>query len=102
MTITMRRELNQVKQKLAEVEIVVRSLVIKVNAHDERFDRIEKRLEKLDVLDTIQSTLEAFTSEIIASRKDRALMGLSFAEERAALLDHELRITRLERRDKPS
>lgn len=102
MPTAMRRELNQVKQELTEVKTVVRSLVVKVNAHDERFDRIEKRLEKLDLLDGIQRSLEVFTAEIIASRNERALMGQSFSEQRSALLDHELRLTRLERRVKPT
>jgi len=81
---------------------VVRNLAVKVVQHDERFDRIDEKLKKLEVLDQIKNTTDALAGELRASRAERALSDKSVRDQQTTLTDHELRLTRLERRGKPS
>lgn len=101
-----KQELNAVKtetgSRLDRLETITRTTAIVVAGHTEAFVRIEKRLTKLDELDGIKKSLEIFTSEIIASRHERTLMGKSFSNQQVTLSDHELRLTRIELRDKQS
>ena len=112
----MRQEMNEVKTRLGGVESrlgavetrlgaverTTRNLAIVVAGHTEAFVRIEKQLTKLDELDGLKKCLETFTSEIIASRRERVLMGKGFFDQQATLTNHELRLTRIELSRKPS
>ena len=90
-------------RELGDLNRTVRSIAITVTGHTEAFSRVEKLLSKHDgALERIEKSLEAFTAEIIASRNERALMGKSFSDQQETLTDHELRLTRLEPREKPS
>ena len=98
----MRQEMNEVKTRLTNVETTVRNIAIVVSGHTEVFVRIEKQLTKLDELDGIKKSLELFTAEIIASRHARTLTDKGFFDQQATLTDHELRLTRIELRNKQS
>ncbi len=89
-------------QEIKEVKKTVRNIAITVAGHTETLFRMEKQLSKLDTLDVIVKNLEVFTAEIIASRHERTLMGKSFFDQQETLTDHELRLTKLEPRDKQS
>lgn len=95
-------KVTNIDTRLSSVEKTTRNLAVVVAGHTEAFVRIEKQLTKLDELDAIKRILENFTSEIIASRHERTLMGKGFFDQQETLTDHELRLTRLERDRKPS
>ena len=95
-------KLHGVDMRLATVERTTHNIAVVVAGHTEAFGRIEKRLTKLDELDGLKKSVEVFTSEIIASRHERALTGKSFFDQQATLSDHELRLTRIELRGKQS
>jgi chromosome segregation ATPase len=87
---------------LTDLRGTVRRLAVKVANHDVRFDRIDEKLKKLDVLDQIKSSMDEMTGELRASRSERALFAQSFRDQQETLTNHELRLTRLERGGKPS
>jgi hypothetical protein len=87
---------------LASLKTTVRNIAITVSGHTETLSRMEKQLSKLDILDVIAKQLDVSTAEIIASRNERTLMGKNFFDQQEMLTDHELRLTRLEPRDKQS
>ncbi len=95
-------KLDGVDRRLTTVEKTTRNIAIVVAGHTEALGRIEKRLTKLDELDGLKKSLEIFTSEIIASRHARTLTDKSFFDQQSTLSDHELRLTRIELRDKQS
>jgi len=88
--------------RMDSFETVVRNLMITLAGHTEALGRIEKKLVKLDELDGLKKSLEVFTSEIIASRHERTLLGKSFFDHESTLTDRELRLTRIELRSKQS
>lgn len=98
----LKTDMVEVKSRLTSVEKTVRKTAIIVAGHTERFVWIEERLKKLDMLDDIKKSLEVFTAEIMASRSDRTLLGKGFFDQQVTLTDHELRLTRLERRSRPN
>ncbi|MFI5360752.1 MAG: hypothetical protein ACHQ49_02180 [Elusimicrobiota bacterium] len=89
-------------ERLDRLETLARNTAVTVAGHTEALGRIEKQLVKLDELDGLKKSLEVFTAEIIASRHERALMGKSFFDQQSTPTDHELRLTRIELRDKQS
>ena len=95
MTLPMRQELNDIKA-------AVRKIASTVVGHTETLGRMENQLLKLNELDGIKKSLDVFTAEIIASRRERVLMGKSFSDQQSTLTDHELRLTRIELRGKQS
>ena len=66
---------------LTDLRGTVRRLAIKVAHHDERFDQIDEKLKKLDVLDQIKSSMDAMTGELRASRAERSLFEKSFRDQ---------------------
>lgn len=60
------KKLDDVDMRLTTVEKTTRNIAIVVAGHTEAFDRIEKKLTKLDELDGLKNSLEVFTSEILA------------------------------------
>lgn len=96
------RRLDKVEGRLGKVETTLHNVVVVVSAHSERFDRLDEKLKKLDVLDQIKSTMDALAGDLKSSRDERALSNKTFREQQATLTDHELRIFRLERNAKPS
>ena len=95
-------KLDRVDVRLTTVEKTTRSIAIVVAGHTEALGRIEKQLTKLDELDGFKKSLEVFTSEIIASRHARTLTDKSFFDQQSTLSDHELRLTRIELKDRQS
>jgi septation ring formation regulator EzrA len=97
--------LDKVETRLDRVETTLRQVVITVSGHTEAISRIEQRLTKLDTkLDVFGEWMkrgDALMAEVLASRAERVLSDKSFRDQQSTLTDHELRITRLERR-KPS
>jgi len=98
----LKTDVGALKTDVGALKTITRNLAITVTGHTEALSRIERRLTKLDELDGLKKSLEVFTSEIIASRRDRALSGKTFFDQQATLTDHELRLTRIELRDKQS
>lgn len=110
----MRQEMNGMKTRLAGVETrlggvevrlggvekAVRNIAVVVAGHTETLVRLEQKLTKLDELDGLKTCLEVFTTEIIASRHERALAGKTFNDQQAMLTNHELRLTRIELHNK--
>jgi hypothetical protein len=90
------------KTDVCSLKTITHNLAITVTGHTEALSRIEQRLTKLDELDGLKKCLEVFTSEILASRRERTLAGKSFSDQQATLTDHELRLTRIELRSKQS
>ena len=99
---TLKTDVSTLKTDVSELKTLTRNTAIVVTGHTEALARIEQRLTKLDELDGLKKSLEVFTSEIIASRHERTLMGKSFSDQQATLTDHELRLTRIELRGKQS
>ncbi|MDX6770879.1 MAG: hypothetical protein SF051_15195 [Elusimicrobiota bacterium] len=94
------------RRELDDIKATTRKMAVVLAGNAERFSRIESRLDsidnKLETLNAVKQALESFTSEIIASRNDRLLFNRTFDDQRETLLDHELRLTRLERRGRSS
>jgi hypothetical protein len=97
----MKSHLGVADRRLDRLEATTRKIAVVVAGHAEQFDRINEKLDKISVLD-IKKSLDACMAEVIASRNERALMGRSFSDQQETLVDHELRLTRLERDRKPS
>ncbi|NNN04622.1 MAG: hypothetical protein HKL90_01845 [Elusimicrobia bacterium] len=95
-------DVKNLRTDINDMRGTMRSLVIVVARHEERFDRIDEKLKKLDVLDQMKGSMDALAGELASSRRERALSDISFRDHRDLLTDHELRLVRLERRDKPS
>jgi len=76
------------------------NIAIVVTGHTQEFVQIKAKMAKLEEFDGLKKSLEVFTSEIIASRHERTLMGKGFFDQQATLTDHELRLTRIELRGK--
>jgi archaellum component FlaC len=91
--------LDRVEARLDRVESTLHNVVVIVSGHTVAIARIEQQLTKLDKLDGLMKAVEAFTSEIIASRNERVLMNKGFFDQQSTLTDHELRLTRLERHE---
>lgn len=90
-------------RELRDLKTITRNTAIVVTGHTEILSRMENLLSKQGgTLDRMEKSVEAFTAEIIASRHERTLMGKSFSDQQEMLTDHELRLTRLEPRDKQS
>jgi len=98
----LKTDVNTLKADVGEVKTLARNTAIIVAGLAEDTVQIKKQLAKLDELDGVKKCLEVFTSEILASRREHALAGKGFIDQQAALTDHELRLTRLELRSKPS
>jgi hypothetical protein len=105
----MRQELNGVKKAVTDLavrtgrlETTVGKVAVEVSGHTERLVRIEAQLKKIDKIDRLMNSFDLMTSELLAMRSDRLLMGRSFSDQQAVLGDHEVRLTRLELRDKKS
>ncbi|MEK7234730.1 MAG: hypothetical protein AAB268_13010 [Elusimicrobiota bacterium] len=99
---TLKTDVVALKTDVAELKTLARNTAVVVSGHTETLGLISQQLRKLNELDGIKKCLEAFTSEIIASRHERALAGKSFIDQQATLTDHELRLTRLELRGNQS
>lgn len=74
----LKASVGKLETRVGRLEATTFKLVAASIRHDESFKRLEKKMEKLDALDGLKTTLEKFTSEIIASRKERFLTGKSF------------------------
>ena len=102
----MRQEFEAFRQetrtRFDAVEAKLHGVAVAVARHEERFDRIETQLKKLDVIETLQRQVAAMVSEQLSIHRQRTLIDQAFRDQRETLLDHEARITRLERRAKPS
>jgi chromosome segregation ATPase len=94
----------RVDKRFDRVDETTRNIAIIVARHEEKLvqiDPIAQRLDKMDgKIDGITRTLDDMSAEIRASRSDRLLMNRSFSEQQAALSDHEVRLYRLEQREK--
>lgn len=99
---TYETDVSALKADLREVKTLARNTAVIVAGLAEDSVQIKKQLAKLDELDGVKKCLEVFTSEILASRSERTLMGKSFTDQQATLTDHELRLTRIELRGKQS
>lgn len=95
-------QVNALQTDVAEVKTFARNTAITVAGLAADSVQIKQQLTRLDELDGLKKCLEAFTSEILASRSERTLMGKSFTDQQATLTDHELRLTRIELRGKQS
>ncbi len=98
----LKTDVGVLKTDVNTLKTITRNIAVTVAGHTETFARMEKQLTKLDELDGLKSSLEIFTSEIIASRHARTLTDKSFSDQQATLTDHELRLTRIELRGKQS
>lgn len=94
--------LGSVEGRLDSVERTLHKVVVAVAGHTEQLVRVEGKLQKLDLLDKMAQTMDALAGELKSSRAERVLSDQSFREQQATLLDHEVRIHRLERNAKPS
>lgn len=99
---TLKTDVGVLKTDVSALKTITRNIAVTVAGHTGTFIRMEKQLAKLDELDGLKSSLEVFTSEIIASRHARTLTDKSFSDQQATLTDHELRLTRIELRGKQS
>ncbi len=94
--------LGSVEGRLDSVERTLHKVVVTVSGHTEQLVRVEGKLQKLDLLDKMAQTMDALAGDLKSSRAERVLSDQSFREQQATLLDHEVRIHRLERNAKPS
>lgn len=93
-------DVSGLKTDVSNLQASNRNIAMTVAGHTEEFKAIRMQLRKLDDLDGLKKSVEMFTSEIIASRRERALADKSFRDQQETLSDHELRLTRLELRGK--
>ncbi len=85
--------------RVMNVEKLAHNVAVAVSGLPRFMQKTTERLIQLERgMNRIVSAVDALTAESIASRSDRILFNLSFNDHRQALLDHELRLTRLERR----
>ena len=102
MSTEMKQDIGMLKTHVVGTNRALKHLSIGIDARFRRIevvlDRIVEKLHKLDKIDEVNERLIAFASDVEASRKDRGLYDLSFKEHRDALLNHEARLLRLEKK----
>ncbi len=95
-------DVSVLKSDVSVLKLTTHNIAVAVAGHKQEFDQIKQQLTKLGEFEGIKKCLEVFTSEILASRHERTLMGKGFFDQQATLTDHELRLTRIELRGKQS
>ena len=78
------------------IEGAVNRTAISVTRLTERVDRMESNNATKDDVRELLGRFDTFATEILASRRERALHSMSYMHQEGRIDDHELRITRLE------
>lgn len=89
-----------VDKRFEGLEAMTRRIAVTVSRHEETFDRMESRLVKLDQWDNLVGMVEKTVAAAESFQDFKTVSDRSLGEHYDVLTDHELRIHRLERRDK--